>query len=180
MPRSQTPAGPFAPSHEDDRRCRGVAVAGGFRLRLIAARRCLIPSMTACLAASRRIRYCPLLMKRRGLQHKLSFGAQSRGLSTRCLRFAGRVDATPRKTRFRLVANLCRAGLNEPAGFRVKFQPCLHGVLLTQASPGAIHVKVILQDMDRTSVVRLDGHDEPSLRLPRSAYTRLIPITRYS
>jgi hypothetical protein len=51
------------------------------------------------------------------------FGAASSGLSTRCLRFAGRVATAPRKTRFRLVANLCRAGLSEPAGFHVKFQP---------------------------------------------------------
>ena len=48
-----------------------------------------------------------------------AFGAQSHGLRTRCLRFAARVAPTPRKTRFRLLAKLCRAGLL-PAGFHRK------------------------------------------------------------
>ena len=39
------------------------------------------------------------------------FGARSHGMGTRCLRFAGRVTPPPRKTRFRLLAKLCRAGL---------------------------------------------------------------------
>ncbi len=39
------------------------------------------------------------------------FGAASHSLHTRCLRFAVRVAHTPRKTRFRLPATLCRAGL---------------------------------------------------------------------
>jgi hypothetical protein len=46
----------------------------------------------------------------------------------------------PRKTRFRLVANLCRAGFS-PAGFPLKgfrsVDYCLHRFLLSQASPGA-------------------------------------------
>ncbi len=36
----------------------------------------------------------------------LSFGAQSRSLRTRCLRFAVAVARTPRKTRYRVAANL--------------------------------------------------------------------------
>ncbi len=40
------------------------------------------------------------------------FGAQSHGLYLRCLRFAAAVTRTPRKTRFRAVANLTRAGLD--------------------------------------------------------------------
>jgi hypothetical protein len=40
-----------------------------------------------------------------------SFVAQSHGLHTRCLRFAGQVTLPPRKTRFRLVATLGRTGL---------------------------------------------------------------------
>src|SRR3954453_3135607 len=39
------------------------------------------------------------------------FGAQSHGVWPRCLRFAGEVTRPPRKTRFRLLARLCRAGL---------------------------------------------------------------------
>jgi hypothetical protein len=45
-----------------------------------------------------------------------NFEARSRGHRARCLRFAVRVAPPPRKTRYRLVANLCRAGLS-PAGF---------------------------------------------------------------
>jgi hypothetical protein len=44
----------------------------------------------------------------------LAFEAQSHGLHTRCLRFAAFLSfriVRPRKTRFRLVANLCRTGL---------------------------------------------------------------------
>jgi hypothetical protein len=48
---------------------------------------------------------------RRRLPQLTYFGAQSHSLHTRCLRFATRVTPEPRKTRFRLVANLCRAGL---------------------------------------------------------------------
>jgi hypothetical protein len=38
------------------------------------------------------------------------FGAQSHGLPAPCVRFAAGVAAAPRNTRYRLVANLCRAG----------------------------------------------------------------------
>jgi hypothetical protein len=38
------------------------------------------------------------------------FGAQLHGFGTGCLRFAGRVAPTPRKTRFRLLARLFRTG----------------------------------------------------------------------
>lgn len=40
-----------------------------------------------------------------------TFEAQSHGFGTGCLRFAGRVAPTPRKTRFRLLAKLSRTGL---------------------------------------------------------------------
>jgi hypothetical protein len=39
------------------------------------------------------------------------FGAPSHDPLTRCLRFAARVAPGPRKTRFRLLARLCRTGL---------------------------------------------------------------------
>jgi len=57
-------------------------------------------------------------MRRRGprpVQHEGSriyaFEAQLHGFGTGCPRFAGRVTPTPRKTRFRLLAKLFRAGL---------------------------------------------------------------------
>jgi hypothetical protein len=57
-------------------------------------------------------------MRRRGprsVHHEGSrirtFEAQSHGFGTGCLRFAGRVAPTPRKTRFRLLARLFRTGL---------------------------------------------------------------------
>ncbi len=69
------------------------------------------PNLPGQLRASTR----PPLMQRRGRPASSNFGAQSHGLSTRCLRFVGRVTPVPRKTRFRLVANLYRAGF-VPAG----------------------------------------------------------------
>ena len=51
------------------------------------------------------------LERRRLPRRNADFGAQSHGPRARCLRFAGRVTPRPRKTRFRLVASLCRAGL---------------------------------------------------------------------
>ena len=58
------------------------------------------------------------MMRRRGprcVHHEGSrirtFEAQSHGFGTGCLRFAGRVTPTPRKTRFRLLARLFRTGL---------------------------------------------------------------------
>ena len=56
-------------------------------------------------------RFCLPLLRRRRLPPRILFGAPSHGLRTRCLRFAARVAPGPRKTRFRLVASLCRAGL---------------------------------------------------------------------
>ncbi len=49
-----------------------------------------------------------------------NFGARSHGFRTHCLRFAARVAPDPRKTRFRLVASLYRAGFG-PAGLRCRF-----------------------------------------------------------
>jgi hypothetical protein len=49
--------------------------------------------------------------RRRRLPPQTPFGAPSHGLVTRCLRFAAWVAPGQRKTRFRLLAKLCRAGL---------------------------------------------------------------------
>ena len=69
-------------------------------------------------------------MRRRGPRskqdegsHEANFGAQSHGLGTGCLRFAGWIAPPPRKTRFRLPARLYRTGLATrrvpTKGFRV-------------------------------------------------------------
>ena len=54
--------------------------------------------------------------------HEVPFEAQSHGFDTCCLRFAGWVTPPRRKTRFRLLARLYRAGLSTrrvpPKGFR--------------------------------------------------------------
>ena len=60
--------------------------------------------------AIRRSRYCLPLVTQRRLPQVVNFGAQSHGLPLRCLRVAVTVTRAPRKTRFRLVANLYRAG----------------------------------------------------------------------
>ncbi len=68
-----------------------------------------------------------------GGPRKMFFEAQSRGSRTRCLRFAAPVARTPRKTRFRLVANLCRVGV---ATHRVPirgFRSSRHSILLVTA-----------------------------------------------
>ncbi len=46
-----------------------------------------------------------------GTHKVVYFGARPHGLQTRCLRFASRIAPATRKTRFRLVASLDRAGL---------------------------------------------------------------------
>ena len=62
------------------------------------------------------------------------FEAQSHSSDARCLRFAAALLSDSRKTRFRLLARLCRAGFfrlpGSIKGFRIHF-------LLSQASPGA-------------------------------------------
>jgi len=80
----------------------------------------------------------PLCTKRRPPRHG-NFGAPFHDLHARCLRFAAAVARAPRKTRFRLVGQPCRAGLS-PAGFHREVSVSvgeLHHVPLTQAWPGA-------------------------------------------
>jgi len=71
--------------------------------------------------------------------------AQSHGLFARCLRFAaflpGCPVVRPRKTRFRLVVNLCRTGYT-PAWVPGEVSARLHRFLLTQALPGALKALV--------------------------------------
>ena len=56
-------------------------------------------------------------------------GLDQHGIGTRCLRFAGRVAPPPRKTRFRLLAKLCRAGFVNPQGCDERFLSSSHFLL---------------------------------------------------
>ena len=64
----------------------------------------------------------PRLCLQRRLPQDEYFGARSHGIGTHCLRFAGRVAPPPRKTRFRLLAKLCRAGFVNPQGCMKSFR----------------------------------------------------------
>jgi hypothetical protein len=67
-----------------------------------------------------------------GSREFLHFGAQSHGPFTGCLRFATPVTRTSRKTRFRLLAKLCRTGVATPQGSNEKF-PRYNRFLFSQA-----------------------------------------------
>ena len=67
-----------------------------------------------------------------GSRDFLHFGAPSHGPFTGCLRFAVRVTPAPRKTRFRPLAKLCRAGVVTPQGTNERF-PRYNRFLLSQA-----------------------------------------------
>jgi hypothetical protein len=70
--------------------------------------------LARCLAASWRIGAVPAIRNSEDPERFVLSGLNSHGLRTRCLRFAAflsRRIVQPRKTHFRLVANLYRAGL---------------------------------------------------------------------
>ena len=93
--------------------------------------------------AIRRPRCCLPLLTRRRLPRIVDFGAQSHGLHLRCLRFAVTVTRSPRKTRFRAVASLTRAGL-DPQDLFGRFPKRLisrHPFPLPRASLGARQVR---------------------------------------
>ena len=75
-----------------------------------------------------------------GSRNKHSFGALSHGPHPRCLRFAGRVAPPPRKTRFRLLGQLRRAGFHTR---RVPSQGFTSFILLAQALLGANAVLLV-------------------------------------
>ena len=56
-----------------------------------------------------------------GSREEIHFGAQSHGPFAGCLRFAVPVARAPRKTRFRPLARLCRAGVGTPQGSIERF-----------------------------------------------------------
>ena len=76
------------------------------------------PSGPQHLAFSMR-KCCPRCPEDEGSRDETYFEARSRGFGTGCLRFVRVHCYTPRKTRFRLLAQLCRVGLI-PTGFERK------------------------------------------------------------
>jgi hypothetical protein len=104
------------------RRRQGLAGSWGTPL---CACRALRPRRDLRARPSRRIGAAFRNLNNVGSRNKLAFEAQSHGLFTRCLRFAARVTPWRHKTRFRLLARLCRAGLDTrrvpPQSFRVLY-----------------------------------------------------------
>ena len=140
MPCSPTPVARTAPSLEDGLDLRGVAVPGGFRLRPLAAAGASFRTSYSLFSLPRGAPCCPRLQERRGPLAVTNFGAQSHGLSDRCLRFAGRVATAPRKTRSRLVANPLPTGLI-PARAPVRsFRHRLHDFLFSRLCLAQLYV----------------------------------------
>ena len=104
------PGRTFTPSPEDDRGNGELPLTGGFRPRPMPLP---VPHSVPgrCLAASWRAGTAPALQNDEGSSINFAFGALSRGLDARCLRFAGRLATAPRKTRLQPVANPCCTGL---------------------------------------------------------------------
>ena len=75
---------------------------------------------------------------------KLHFEALSHSLHTRCLRFAAPVTRRPRKTRFRLLARLCRAGLY-PLDSSTRFQG---GALAILSSSSRLNLAQLNRELD--------------------------------
>src|SRR5437016_3705563 len=85
----------------------------------------------------RRLGAAPACANHGGSRDREDFGARSHGIGTRCLRFAGRVTPPPRKTHFRLLAKLCRAGFVHPQGCHERF-PRSSLFLLVSSLPEAM------------------------------------------
>src|SRR5262249_4527641 len=118
-------------------RWKRAGLPGSWRT-LLCVRPVLRPRRDRCPLALTGHRRGPRYLDYGGSRDNMHFGAQSLGIRTRCLRFAGWVAPPPRKTRFRLLARLCRMGLVYPQGSNERFQICiLHLILLPQALPGA-------------------------------------------
>ncbi len=111
---------------------------------------------TSCVPGEPRLCSCPALRPRRnqrvwpwrcvGMAPAVStakapafrtFEAQSHGFGTGCLRFAGRVAPTPRKTRFRLLARLSRTGLTTRRAPTKGFSMYPTSILLSQVKRSA-------------------------------------------
>ena len=131
------PCARFAPTGRDARPgARGVGVPvpepemsdrwkrqglSGSRATLVSLHLFLDPGRTEMRQAIAALRRGPRLGQQRWLPPSKDFGARSHGIGTRCLRFAVEVTLPPRKTRFRLLAKLCRAGFVHPQGCDERF-----------------------------------------------------------
>ena len=81
----------------------------------------LDPGRTECTPGHCGVSARPPLVSTTVAPASKDFGARSHGIGTRCLRFAVEVARPPRKTRFRLLAKLCRAGFVNPQGCDERF-----------------------------------------------------------
>ena len=103
----------------------------------------LRPRRDLCAWPSRRVGAAFRLLDDVGSHDESDFGAQSHGLHARYLRFAAGVAPRPRKTRFRLVANLYRTGVATRWIPTRGFELSLHLILLAQAFPGAPNTRSV-------------------------------------
>ena len=117
----------------------------------------------------------PASCQQRWLPREKDFGARSHGIGTRCLRFAGRVAPPPRKTRFRLLAKLCRAGFVNPQGSNERF-PSFESLPPFSSLPDASYdrpMKAIMAEVDCYGLRRLLPADgDPKDVLDRCAKAR--------
>lgn len=90
------------------------------------------PGGIACARPSRRRDAAFRPVNNVGSRGYIRLGAQWHGPLTGCLRFAARVAPAPRKTRFRPLAKLYRAGVDTPQGPNERF-PRYNRFLLSQA-----------------------------------------------
>ncbi len=107
---------------------------GSWGIRPVPLPRSRIPASSSDLALSAR-RCSPHFADNEDTSTTDILETQSRGFSTRCLRFKWCVTEPACKARFRPVANLCREGV-KPSGFHRKVSVPYIG-LLSQVYPGA-------------------------------------------
>jgi len=104
-----------------------------------------------------------------------AFEAQSHGFGTGCLRFAGRVAPTPRKTRFRLLAKLFRTGLTTRRVPSKGFKVYPTSILLSQVQRSARTGALICE---RNGLLWLSlSQDQESAPVPLSLPQTMVPDT---
>ena len=145
---SQTPVGPSRLASEDDR-CRGVAVAGGFRLLAGASIR---PRSLSRRLVARRC--CPRLSQLRGpltinRLSGLNHAAFALAVYASQLSFS-RGNCTATQNSLPAGGQPLPGAIGYPQNYSVKFQSSyLHDFPLTQASPGATRPAVYESTLKR-------------------------------